>query len=120
MVARRGTTNRNARGSSRDRRRRREWLIENFRAEVDVQAVYAFGNVLVAYIGVPLGTGEHACRCVYCNVLLTCDTVTADRIIPGVEGGTYRRDNIQPSCARDNESQGGKLAARRRKEAVTA
>lgn len=37
--------------------------------------------------------------CVHCGCTLTFATVQADRIIPG---GTYRRDNVQPSCSKDN------------------
>lgn len=35
------------------------------------------------------------CRCVHCKMILYYETVTADRIIAG---GSYRRENIQPSC----------------------
>lgn len=57
---RRGTTNRNARGSAADRRRRREWLVAEF----------GDGTVVV---------------CSTCPVVLTVDTVTADRYpVPGL------------------------------------
>jgi hypothetical protein len=87
-VTRRGTTNRNARGGSTDRRRRREWLVATFGDGVTV-------------------------ACTFCPAVLTVDTVSADRITPGCDGGTYRRDNIRPSCVPCNSSTGGKLGAQR-------
>lgn len=95
---RRGTTNRNARGSSYSRERRRQWLVATYRADEDLD-------------------GEPACRCYRCGTLLTAVTVTADRIKPGCEGGTYRRENIRPACGRCNSSEGGALGARRRRAA---
>lgn len=93
---RRGTTNGNARGGSDERRRRREWLVATYRADLDVQRIYGEVNPF----GLPTmkGLGEPACRCYRCGVLLTAETVTVDRIIPGCQGGTYRRTNIRPSC----------------------
>lgn len=94
----RGTTNGNVRGGSEDRRRRREWLVETYRADVDV---FVLGAPMVPVV-VPVDRGtEHAvraCRCYRCGSLLTTDTVTVDRIVPGALGGTYRRNNIRPSC----------------------
>lgn len=40
------------------------------------------------------GNGEYV-ACIHCKSVLTFDTVESDRIIPG---GSYRRENIQPSC----------------------
>jgi hypothetical protein len=54
-----------------------------------------------------LGMGEPACRCYRCGHLLTVDTVSADRIIPGCRGGTYRRNNIRPACERCQSVVGG-------------
>jgi hypothetical protein len=54
-----------------------------------------------------------ACRCYRCGELLTIETVTVDRIVPGCEGGTYARENIRPACGRDNSSTGGKIGAAR-------
>ncbi len=90
----RGTTNGNARGGSADRRRRREWLVETFRADVDMP------------LGIP------ACRCYRCGKLLTADTVGVDRIIPGCQGGTYRRNNIRPACGPCNSITGGSVRRR--------
>lgn len=58
------------RGSAADRRARKNWMLSHY------------------------GNGE-ACGCVHCGATLTFNTVEADRIIPG---GSYRRDNVQPSC----------------------
>jgi hypothetical protein len=89
MTAPRGTTNGNARGSSYTRRRRRAWLVETFRADVDML--------------------EPACRCYRCGKLLTVDTVTVDRIIPGAHGGRYVRGNIRPACGPCNSETGGAI-----------
>jgi hypothetical protein len=79
---RRGTTNRNVRGSSTDRRRRREWLVQTYGSN---------GRVL-CWRG--------------CGAWLTVDTLTVDRLVPGCRGGTYRRENIRPACAPCNTSWG--------------
>ena len=90
-MTRRGTTNRNARGNSRDRRIRRTWLLVEF------------------------GDGVKA-PCSFCGIMLTFETITADRHpIPGIEGGTYRRGNIRPSCQDCNASDGGRLGAERKR-----
>lgn len=85
----RGTTNRNARGSSRDRARRRAYLLRVFESN-----------------------RPGRCRCYRCGVLLSDSTITVDRIIPGCQGGKYTRDNIRPACAKCNSETGG--ACRRR------
>lgn len=87
MTTRRGTTNRNQRGGSHDRRRRKAWLVQTYRANVDVD-------------------GQVACRCYRCGALLTVETVTVDRIIPAVQGGTYRRANCRPACGGCNSETG--------------
>jgi hypothetical protein len=78
----RGTTNRNARGSSYSRRRRRQWLLDTF------------------------GDGTKA-KCYRCDVELTDGTITVDRIIPGCQGGRYVRGNIRPACLHCNSETGG-------------
>lgn len=111
-VTRRGTSNQNVRGNTEDRRRRREWLVETYRADVDV-LVMSDGSLFACY-GTPLD-GEvltPACRCYRCGELLTVETITVDRIIPGCKGGTYRRDNIRPACGDCNSETGGALAKR--------
>lgn len=65
---------RDRRGNNRDRRNRKQWLLDTF------------------------GNGR-TCPCVWCGVTLTASTVQQDRI---VAGGPYRRDNLVPACARCN------------------
>jgi hypothetical protein len=91
----RGTSNHNQTGSSHDRRRRRQWLVETF------------GDGL--FVACRLRVSE---KCA--GGLLTVDTVTVDRIRPGVDGGTYRRDNIQPACGPCNSVHGNLLRWGRR------
>jgi hypothetical protein len=87
----RGTTNRNARGSAEARRRRKRWLLTQF------------------------GDGVTApCFMAGCTAVLTFDTITVDRIILGINGGSYRRSNIRPACASHNASEGSKAMHARR------
>lgn len=88
-TAKRGTTNRNARGSSYSRRRRREWLVKTFESN-----------------------RPGMCRCYRCGRLLDESTVTVDRIRPGCRGGTYARGNIRPACAKCNSETGGATRAK--------
>lgn len=69
----RGTTNTNDRGSSRDRHRRKLWILAHF------------GDGILA-------------RCVGCDRLVDYFSVVCDRIVPGVLGGRYIRSNIRPHC----------------------
>lgn len=85
---RRGTSNSNARGNSVDRRARRRWLIATYQSDLH----------------------PAMCRCYRCGALLSEETVTVDRIVPGKKGGRYRRNNIRPACARCNSETGGALA----------
>ena len=91
------------RGSNTERARRRAWLVETFRANADV-IVIPFNPPVVTETCV--GLGVPACRCYRCGKLLTVDTVTVDRIVPGAHGGTYRRNNIRPACGSCNSSTG--------------
>jgi len=104
--ARRGTTNGNARGGSDDRRRRREWLVQAYRANRDVVVIDLFHGPLVVEVERGTEAAEPACRCYRCGVLLTAHTVTVDRIKPGCQGGTYARTNIRPACGTCNSSTG--------------
>lgn len=111
--ARRGTTNGAARGGTDDRRRRREWLVQTYRADVDVVVLKDLPTPTgeIKDVLVPVQPGDDpwavpACRCYRCGCLLTVDTLTVDRIIPGCRGGTYKRSNIRPACARCNSSTG--------------
>lgn len=92
MPHERGTSNTNDRGNSEDRRRRREWLVRTF------------------------GNGR-SCPCSACGRRLTVRTVTADRIVPGCDGGRYVRGNIQPMCAFCNSSLGSTMRHERRRAA---
>lgn len=135
----RGTTNRNCRGNNKTRRQRREWLVATYRANVDiVRWTDARGQqheqtpdspaVQAALLGWLRQMGlvhelVPACRCYRCALILTVDTVTADRIKPGAEGGKYRtpiqdrRDgvtNVRPACLDCNSETGGKLGSERK------
>lgn len=89
MTTRRGTTNRNQRGGSRERRIRRAWLVNTY------------GDGLLVL-------------CFFCRTALTVNTVSADRIRPGVLGGGYARPNIRPACVGCNSRTGGVLGNARR------
>lgn len=52
--------------------------------------------------------------CYRCGLILTFDTITVDRIVPGIEGGRYIRKNIRPACAPCNCETGGQLGAARK------
>lgn len=122
----RGTSNANQRGNSEARRRRREWLVEAYRADVDVSVARTTENRVfdVQQYNPRLdGCGyvrEAACRCYRCGKLLSADTVTVDRIVPGCtktkmfpNGGTYVRWNIRPACGPCNSETGGGLRGTR-------
>lgn len=89
MRQRRGTTNRNARGNSTDRARRRLYLLQAFESN----------------------QGPGTCRCYRCGRVLDDATVTVDRITPGCRGGRYVRSNIRPACERCNSETGGATRA---------
>lgn len=67
------------RGSSYDRRRRKNWMLHHY------------------------GDGDTA-PCTYCGEQLTYETLTTDRIVPGSQGGRYTRDNVVPACEFHNKS----------------
>jgi hypothetical protein len=70
---RRGTVHANERGSSRDRRRRREWIMQ----------IYGVMDIVT---------------CALCAVPLLADEFVVGRIVPGCRGGKYTRDNVRPEC----------------------
>lgn len=72
------------RGSALNRRRRKRWLLETF------------------------GDGEQ-CPCAHCGAQLDFATVTADRVVPGRDGGRYVRSNLRPSCAPCANRQGADM-----------
>jgi 5-methylcytosine-specific restriction endonuclease McrA len=81
--------NGNQRGSAAERRARRQWLLDTFGDGVTVMCFLELSD--------------------HCEMDLTIDTLTVDRIIPGRLGGRYVRGNIQPACRPCNDHQGGKL-----------
>jgi 5-methylcytosine-specific restriction endonuclease McrA len=130
-VMNRGTSNSAVRGSAEARRRRKQHLLETYRADVDVEPLPtgwtrtdAFGSRRTAWergtgllpVPVALGEGEPACRCYRCGQLLTVETLEVDRIVPGCRktaeypnGGTYVRKNIRPACGPCNRITGNQL-----------
>lgn len=95
-LATRGTSNRDQRGNTRNRHRRKLWLLEAF------------------------GDGTWA-KCTFCPVMLDIRTITVDRWpIAGVDGGRYVRGNIRPSCGACASEQGGRMATERRHERQAA
>lgn len=96
-LASRGTTNTNCRGSSKDRRARKLWLLEEF------------------------GDGTTApCSFEGCPEVLTFDTITVDRFpISGVDGGRYIRGNIRPACGFHNSQDGARIAQQRKMITIT-
>jgi 5-methylcytosine-specific restriction endonuclease McrA len=106
------------RGNVTDRERRRKWLLETYRA--DLVLVLMKGHdapVAIRPENARFYEGDtilECCRCYRCGKLLTLETLTVDRIIPGCKGGTYRRNNIRPSCSDCANKQGGELSAETR------
>lgn len=84
MTVTRGTTNANQRGGVKDRARRRAFLLNTYASDV---------------------TGFT--RCYRCGVLMGERELTVDRIVPGAQGGTYRRENVRPACGPCNSITGG-------------
>lgn len=91
--------------------------METFRADVDVM-VRNDGTLFAVTPG--FARAVAACRCYRCGVLLTVDTVTADRIKPGCQGGTYVRSNLRPACLSCNAIEGVRIRERLRAERVSA
>jgi len=101
-----------SRGNPTDRQRRKLYLLDTYAADVDVVTVACNGVLLEGAGPIQLrlvetfpqryqivGDPQPACRCYRCGKLLTYETLTVDRIVPGCRGGTYRRSNIRPSCS---------------------
>lgn len=110
------------RGNTTDRQRRKLWLIETYAADqalVTVDRWNAPHVIPVTAIKVYEDAGDtvhRCCRCYRCGKLLTLETMTVDRIIPGCKGGTYRRSNIRPSCSDCANKQGAELSAESRNQ----
>lgn len=90
----RGTSNSNQRGSSRDRARRKIFLMKTYASDI-----------------------PRKCRCYRCGKPLTLKQITVDRIIPGCLGGTYGRNNIRPACSWCNTKTGSDLGHARKNAA---
>lgn len=84
----RGTSNTNDRGSSYQRRARKLWLLS---------AESGHG-----------GDGTTV-TCYRCPARLTLATITVDRRLAGILGGTYERPNIRPCCMHCNSITGTEL-----------
>lgn len=114
MTVTRGTSNSNVRGSSYARRARRAWLIVNYASDVPgLTRCYRCGHLLYnaddPWLITVLRDGTFMIE----GVSYAVRQLTVDRIIPGCNGGTYRRNNIRPACGGCNSETGGALAHRR-------
>ena len=99
-MSKRGTSNSNSRGSAADRLARKLWLLATFSPK--------------------LGPTEAWCE-FNCGTIVTLKTISVDRYpIPGCEGGSYRRDNIRPSCSGCNSRHGSELARRAKRSSLAA
>lgn len=133
---RRSTSNSNSRGSSYQRRAHRQWLVQEFRADVDIIIVHdPIGDLTVR----PNNRWEYdsmirrlrpgsrnifsgmsyelvtVCRCWRCGKLLTAEEVSPDRWpIAGVDGGRYVKGNTRPSCEACNTKVGSALGHARK------
>ena len=112
------------RGNVTDRHRRKEWLLKTYAADMVLILVQGFHSPhAVPRTAIPVyeAAGDsiiECCRCYRCGKLLTLEALTVDRIVPGCRGGTYRRNNIRPSCSDCANKQGGQLSAENRSKAV--
>lgn len=112
------------RGNVTDRQRRKEWLLKTYAADSAIAIPARFRVELIIPVSkidqyrLDGDTVMECCRCYRCGKLLTIETVTVDRIIPGCEGGTYRRNNIRPSCSECANKQGVELRAKNRSNPV--
>jgi len=96
----RGTTNRNLRGNTRQRRLRRQWLLDTFGNGTEVECQL-----------------RETLRCMRRATVLDINSVSIDCYpIPRCDGGTYARGNIRPACLPCNSRHGGRLGAARRRK----
>lgn len=93
-LCRRGTSNGNATGNAASRRRRKLRMLAPY--------------------GGHGGTGETV-PCYRCRKDLTYATLTVDRIVAGLDGGTYAWPNVRPACSECNIYTGNMLRDHRRK-----
>lgn len=103
----RGTTNRNRRGNSRDREARRAYLLRTFEADVPGYCrCYRCGRLLHPDADkASMVAPDYVSNVGFAYVVL----LTVDRIVPGANGGTYRRSNIRPACGWCNSETGGSV-----------
>lgn len=127
-----------ARGNTNDRRARKAYLVQTYRADTDalitvdvhgaIEQINPMPGVSVENL-LDHFTGDNhyisvdrvaACRCFRCGELLTVEAgnITADRIVPGCvkireypNGGTYARKNIRPCCSGCNSRTGNEFKA---------
>lgn len=104
-MPRRGTSNSNVRGSVHSRRARRAWLVEQ-------HGWPELGLVCCFRCGVPLLQDP--------DPEAPGQSVSVDRILPGVLGGTYGRDNIRPCCEPCNTEMGSALGVQRKRAIETS
>jgi 5-methylcytosine-specific restriction endonuclease McrA len=71
------------RGNSKDRAARKQWMLSP-------ESGY--------------GGDGNSVPCVHCITPVNKQTVESDRKIPGSQGGSYRRENVQPSCRPCNQA----------------
>ena len=108
----RGTTNGNARGSTQDRARRRAWLMVAWASDVPhFTRCYRCGVLLYnpddEAVEVGTGLGHPARWVIREGNYYTASALTIDRVVPGCQGGTYRRNNTRPACGGCNSKTGG-------------
>jgi len=93
-VTTRGTSNGNSSGNSYDRRQRKR-------------------RMLAPYGG--HGGNGRTVPCYRCRLPLTFATLTVDRIVAGMDGGTYAWPNCRPACGGCNIETGNRLRDHRRR-----
>lgn len=94
MKRSRGTSNGNATGSAASRRKRKQRMLQPY--------------------GGHGGNGETV-PCYRCRQPLTYATLTVDRIVAGMDGGSYAWPNVRPACQECNIATGNQLKWHRRK-----
>ncbi len=95
----RGTTNRNQRGNTKERAARRQWLLDTYGDGVTAPCMIQF---------------DENCLGTVCEGTLTVDR----HPVPGIDFGTYDRDNIRPACGPCNSRAGTALREARKKAGV--
>lgn len=91
----------------RGMRRRRAWIMENWASDIPgFTRCYRCGVLLYnpddGAVEVGSGLGYPARWVIRKGNYYTASALTIDRIVPGCQGGTYRRDNVRPACGKCN------------------